>query len=95
MRSINITTCPEHFFYGETLSIIHATYHTRNSCKVKNLLLICPLLSPRYRIRHNFMVGCDMIWNICEIQYCITQEQKQTPTAYYTVPECTTAVYVL
>jgi len=44
---------------------------------------------------HNFMVGCDMIWNICEVQYCITKEQAQTPTAYYTVPECTTAVYVL
>jgi len=85
MRLINITTCPEHFFYAEALSIIHATYHTHNSCKVKNLLLICPLLSHCYHIGHNFMVGCDMIWNICEIQYCITQEQTQMPTAYYTV----------
>jgi hypothetical protein len=95
MRLINITTCPEHFFYCEALFIIHAPCHTHNSCKVKNPLLICPLWSHCYHIGHNFMVGCDMMWNICEVQYCITQEQTQMPTAYYTVPECTTVVYVL
>jgi len=35
-----------------------------------------------------------MMWNICEVQYCTTQEQTQMPTAYYTVPECTIAVNV-
>jgi hypothetical protein len=91
MRLINITTCLQHFFYCEAMSIIHASYHEHNSCMVKNPLLIRPFLSHCYYIGHNFMVGCGIMWNRCEVQYCITQAQ----TAHYAVPECTTAVYVL
>lgn len=94
MRLIYITTCQEHCCHCEAMSIIHAPHHTHNYCNVKNYLLICPLLSHCY-IGQNFLVGYDIKQNICEIQYCITQEWIQMPTVYYTVTECTTAVYVL